>query len=140
MNKQKYTIKHAVTLTIPLHDTDAMQVVWHGHYLKYFEIARDSLFQQVGIDLYKFFAKSWYLFPIIRSSIKYISPLRLRDDIVCVAQVKDARRKIVIDFSIRRLSDNLLCAVGSTEQVAVSCADMSMEMEIPIEIRRALGF
>jgi acyl-CoA thioester hydrolase len=140
MNKQKYTIEHAVTLTIPLHDTDAMQVVWHGHYLKYFEIARDSLFYQVGIDLYEFYTKSWYLFPIIRSSVKYISPLRIRNDIVCLAQVKDARRKIVIDFSIRRLSDNLLCAVGSTEQVAVSCADMSMEMEIPIEIRRALGF
>jgi acyl-CoA thioester hydrolase len=117
-----------------------MQVVWHGHYLKYFEIARDELFSQAGIDLHLFFNKSQYLFPIIRSTIKYISPLRMRDEIICTAQVRDAKRKIVIDFSIKRLSDSLVCATGTTEQVAVPFSGTSMELEIPLEIQQALGF
>ena len=28
---------------VPFHDVDAMDVCWHGHYLKYFEIGRAAL-------------------------------------------------------------------------------------------------
>lgn len=140
MNRKKPLYEHSVKLKIPFHDTDCMQVVWHGHYLKYFEIARDELFIQAGIDLHLFFHKSQYIFPIIRSSIKYIVPLRMRDEIICTAQVREAKRKIVIDFSIKRLSDNLICATGTTEQVAVPFSGIVMELEIPLEIQQALGY
>ncbi len=40
-------INHMVKLldfpTLPFHDLDPMRVVWHGNYMKYFEIARDGL-------------------------------------------------------------------------------------------------
>ena len=29
-----------VIIEVPFHDVDTMNVVWHGHYLKYFEIPR----------------------------------------------------------------------------------------------------
>jgi acyl-CoA thioester hydrolase len=35
-----------VEITIPFHDTDAMGVVWHGNYFRYFEIAREALLKQ----------------------------------------------------------------------------------------------
>ena len=28
-----------VIIEVPFHDVDTMHVVWHGHYLKYFEIS-----------------------------------------------------------------------------------------------------
>jgi acyl-CoA thioester hydrolase len=140
MNRAKPLYEHSVNLKIPFHDIDSMQVVWHGHYLKYFEIARDELFSHAGIDLHLFFNKSQYLFPIIRATVKYICPLHLRDEIICTAQVRDAKRKIVIDFSIRRISDSLICATGTTEQVAVQFSGTGMELEIPLEIRQALGY
>jgi acyl-CoA thioester hydrolase len=139
MYKKANIFEHSVKLSIPFHDTDAMQVVWHGNYLKYFEIARDALFCQKGIDLYDFSCRYGYLFPIIRSSVKYISPLRVRDEIICTASLIEARRKIVIDFSIRRVSDNVLCATGTTEQAAVFCTGSGMDLELPKEISDALG-
>jgi acyl-CoA thioester hydrolase len=36
----------SVDLEIPFHDVDMMQVVWHGHYAKYFEIARCALLEK----------------------------------------------------------------------------------------------
>ena len=29
-----------IELTVPFYDVDSMDIVWHGHYLKYFEDAR----------------------------------------------------------------------------------------------------
>jgi acyl-CoA thioester hydrolase len=131
--------EHSVKLNIPFHDTDAMQVVWHGNYLKYFEIARDALFSEKGIDLYDYFCKFHYLFPVIRVSVKYIAPLKVRDEIICTAYLKGAKRKIIMDFAIRRISDNVLCATGTTEQAAVLFTGSGMDLEIPKDIRDALG-
>ena len=36
----------AVEIEIPFHDVDTMHIVWHGHYLKYFEIARCKLLDE----------------------------------------------------------------------------------------------
>lgn len=139
MNRPCPLFEHSVKLIIPFHDTDAMQVVWHGNYLKYFEIARDALFTEKGVDLYNFYLKHKCLFPIIRSSVKHIAPLTVRDEIICTAILKEARRKIVIDFIIRRVSDGVICATGTTEQAAVVTTGSGMELEIPKEIRNMLG-
>ena len=32
-----------IIIRVPFHDVDLMEVVWHGHYAKYFEIARCAL-------------------------------------------------------------------------------------------------
>lgn len=139
MNKAGVLFEHSVRLRIAFHDTDAMQVVWHGNYLKYFEIARDGLYAEKGIDLYEFFCSHGYLFPVIRASVKYVQALKVRDEIICTAYLKEARRKIVMDFAIRRASDDMLCATGTTEQAAVPVSGSGMDLEIPKEIREALG-
>ncbi len=40
-----------VTIEIPFHDVDALGVVWHGHYVKYMEIARTAMLRKVGLDI-----------------------------------------------------------------------------------------
>lgn len=43
----------SVNLEIPFHDVDMMAVVWHGHYAKYFEIARCALLEKIGTTIRK---------------------------------------------------------------------------------------
>ena len=40
-------IKATVQVKVPFHDIDIMEIAWHGHYVKYFEIARCELFEQL---------------------------------------------------------------------------------------------
>ena len=39
-----------VLIEVPFHDVDAMGVAWHGHYVKYLEIARTAMMRRVGLD------------------------------------------------------------------------------------------
>jgi len=130
---------YEVTLKVPFYDLDPMQIVWHGNYLKYFDIARSELYDHLGVDLFAFHDKTRYIFPIIRTSVKHIRPLKRGDEFVCRATVKEARTKIVVLFEIRLVKDRTLCARGATEQVAVREPEMEMEFSIPEEISRALG-
>lgn len=139
MDKHKQ-LSYEEKLTVPFHDLDPMHIVWHGNYLKYFDIARFGLFRNAGIDLYEFYKKTNYMFPITKTSTKHIIPLRYRDTFTCKATVIEAQIKIVIDFKIRRMNDGEICTKGRSEQVAVKFPEMEIMFEIPDEIRKALGF
>jgi acyl-CoA thioester hydrolase len=128
-----------VELKVPFHDLDPAQVVWHGNYLKYFDMARFALFKEAGVDLYDSFLAKRYAFPVVKTSTKHITPLRYGDEFICKATVVDAHIKIVIDFEIRMKKTGLVCARGRGDQVAVKLPEMEMLLEIPPEVSKALG-
>jgi acyl-CoA thioester hydrolase len=130
---------YEVKLKVPFYDLDPLQIVWHGNYLKYFDIARSELYDHLGVDLFSFHDRTGYIFPIIRTSVKHIYPLKRGDEFICRATVKEARTKIVVLFEIKLVKDGTVCARGSTEQVAVREPGMEMAFSIPEEISRALG-
>jgi len=131
---------HEMQYKVPFYDLDPMQMVWHGNYLKYFDVARFELFDNLGIDLLSYFKKANCLFPIIRTSTKHIVSLRYKDEFKCKATVVEAQYKIVVDFKIRLIKNNQICAKGRSEQVAVKYPEMEIMFEIPDDIRKALGF
>jgi acyl-CoA thioester hydrolase len=131
------SVSTSVTLKVPYYDVDLMQIVWHGNYLKYFEVARQALFRECGVDLRRYTEDTRYVFPVVRSMIKHIWPLRFDDEFTCTVVLKEARVRIVLDFEIKLISDGKLCATGRTEQVAVLLPEMEMVFQIPEEIQKA---
>jgi acyl-CoA thioester hydrolase len=132
-------LSHDIRHKVPFHDLDPLRVVWHGNYFKYFDLARFGLFEAAGIDLDRYLTEERYVFPITRSAVKYIAPLRPNDEFICRASVTEAAYKIVMRFEIRRLPAGELCARATSEQVAVRLPDMTLAFEIPAAIRQALG-
>jgi len=126
--------------SVPFHDLDPMKVMWHGNYFKYFDITRDQLFQELGVDLYQVYHDTRYIFPIIRTSIKHVFPLKFRDAFICRARLVEATYKIGIDFQIRLAENNQVCAKGKSEQAAVKIPEMETMLRIPEAIRQSLGF
>jgi len=125
-------------MKVAFHDLDPLQMVWHGNYLKFFDITRFGLFAACGIDLYKYLVEKQMSFPVTRTSLKYISPLRGFDEFICRATVTEAYHKIVMAFEIRKTDSGILCVSGDSEQLAVSYPGMEMEFLIPEDIRQAL--
>jgi acyl-CoA thioester hydrolase len=132
-------VSTSVTLKVPYYDVDLMQIVWHGNYLKYFEVARQALFKKYGVDMRRYTEDTRYVFPVVRSMIKHIWPLRFDDEFICTAVLKEARVKIVLDFEIKLISNDKICVKGWTEQVAVLLPEMEMVFQIPEEIQKALS-
>jgi acyl-CoA thioester hydrolase len=135
--RMNQSVSTSVRLKVPYYDVDLMQVVWHGHYLKYFETARQALFRECGLDLQRYMEEKKCVFPVIRSRIKHIRPLRLNDEFICTAMLKEARVKIVLDFEIKLIADGKVCARGRSEQVALLIPEMEMAFKIPEEIQKA---
>ena len=66
-------------IVLPQH-TDHAGVMWHGTYFNWFEEGRINALSKAGIN-YVDLTKNGFELPLIDSSIKYISPLFLGDNI-----------------------------------------------------------
>ena len=66
-------------IVLPQH-SDHAGVMWHGTYFNWLEEGRISALSKVGIN-YADLTKNGFELPLIDSSIKYISPLFLGDNI-----------------------------------------------------------
>ncbi|HMK65114.1 MAG TPA: thioesterase family protein [Thermodesulfobacteriota bacterium] len=128
----------SVALQVPYYDVDVMEIVWNGNYFKYFERARQTFFLECGLDLRNYALEKNIIFPVIRSKIKHVRPLRMNDDFICTAFLKEARIKIILGFEIRLATSGLICAKGESEQVALQLPEMEMAFKIPEDIQDAL--
>ena len=69
------------------HDTDAGGVVYYGNYLKYLEEARTEFLEQKGLSVPSLCERG-FLYAVSQCLIRYRSPARYGDIILCHAHLK----------------------------------------------------
>lgn len=67
-------------------DTDAYGVVWHGAYLRWLEMGRVCLCEDLGLSVSKMREKD-ILFPVTNLSMKYKSSARLDDKVIIKTKI-----------------------------------------------------
>ena len=125
-------------LEIPFHDVDVMEVAWHGHYAKYFELARCKLFDQVDYN-YPQMRESGYAWPVIDLHIRYIQPLLFQQKIVVEAWISDWENRLRVQYFIRDASTGARLTKGHTDQVAVDMRTREMLLASPAILLTKLG-
>ena len=128
----------SVTLTIPFHDLDPLNVVWHGNYARYFEHARTALFQQFGYDVPDM-AASGYVWPVIELNIRYARPLQYQQQIVITAGVVEWENRVKVNYEIRDAQTGIRLTRGHTIQVAVDMMTQEMCFVSPAILFEKLG-
>ena len=126
-----------VTLEIPFHDVDSMGIVWHGHYLKYFEIARTALMRRAGMDLADMHA-SGCVWPVVTCEVKYLRPLRYGQKIRVEAQLDDYDCRLKISYAIRDLDSGERLTRGSTLQLPIDAITGEARYETPAGLIAAI--
>lgn len=119
-----------VVIDVPFHDLDPMQIVWHGRYAQYFEIARCALLDQIGYG-YDAMRESGYAWPIIDMRIQYVQPARFRQKLRVRATLREYENRLKIRYEIRDADTNARITKGYTCQVAVRGSDGTMLMASP---------
>ena len=118
-------LKAEVEIQVPFHDVDGMHVVWHGHYYKYFEVARTKLLQSIDYDVHEMKA-SGYSWPIVETNCKYVRPI-LYDQLIQVsAKIQEYENRLKIIYRISDAKTNEKLATGHTTQVAVDMKNNEM--------------
>lgn len=119
-----------VIIDVPFHDVDTMNVVWHGHYLKYFEIARCKLLDQFDYN-YNQMKDSGYAWPVIESYVRYAQGIIFGQHIRVRAILKEWENRLKIEYQIFDAESGKRLTKGFTSQVAVEIETREMCFQSP---------
>ncbi len=102
---------------VNFYDTDAMRVVHHANYIRWFEIGRVEFLRLCGITLDDLM-EDGYLFPITEVTAKFVNPGRF-DDVLIIETTPAAltKAKMAFDYRILRASDETVLVEGHSQNV-----------------------
>jgi len=138
MPKPKSPWSANTLIEIPFHDVDLMAIAWHGHYAKYFEIARCKLFDQIDYN-YAQMKESGFSWPVIDLHVRYVQPCSFSQTINVQASITEYEYRLKVDYLITDAQTGKRLTKGHTVQVAVNMQTQEMCMGSPDILYQKLG-
>lgn len=111
------TLSHTTEVLIRFNEADPLGIVWHGHYVRYFEDGREAFGKKYGIGYMDFFNHN-IVVPIVHAECNYKRTLKFGDTVKVESIYKPTdAAKIIFDYKLYKSSDGTLVATGTTTQV-----------------------
>jgi len=119
----------SVRVRVPFFDLDPAGVAWHGRYFQYFELARCALLENVGYS-YEEMMNSGILWPVADTSVRYLRPLLLNQDVTVIACLREWELRIIVDYRIEDDAGSLFTR-ARTVQVPVEAETHELTLGAP---------
>lgn len=110
-------LKNTVEVLIRFNEADPLGIVWHGHYIRYFEDGREAFGKKYGLGYLDFFEEG-IVIPIVHAECNYKQSLRFGDTVLVetIYQPCEAA-KIIFNYKLYHGITKRLVATGTTTQV-----------------------
>lgn len=106
-----------IEVPVRFSEVDTMQILWHGHYVKYFEDGREAFGKQYDVSYMQIYRKG-YMVPLVHVDCDFKRFLKYEDSVIIETEyVPTQAAKIIFDFRIFRKSDNEIVCTGRSIQV-----------------------
>jgi acyl-CoA thioester hydrolase len=124
-------LTNLLEIPVRFNEADPLGVVWHGHYLRYFEDGREAFGKQYGLGYLDIYQQGLVV-PVVSVRCDYKKPLRY-GDIMLVKTTFEPQpaAKLQFRYEIFDAKQNEILATGSTTQVFVSAASFDLQLTLP---------
>ncbi|MDI3274373.1 acyl-CoA thioesterase [Pseudomonas sp. MDT1-16] len=117
-------------ILVPFFDVDTMNVVWHGHYVKYLEVARCALLDKIGHN-YDAMVESGFAWPVIDLQLRYVRGAVFGQKLNVRANLVEWENRLKISYLISDLETGERLTRASSVQVAVDMSRREMQLASP---------
>ena len=116
-------------------EVDRMGIVYHAHYLVYFDQGRTEYLRAAGLPYAELEARGYKLV-VVDAGVRYLSPAHYDDELSLEVRLDELRRaSVVFGYTLRRGETRL--ATGHTR---LGCVDeASRPTPLPSELAELLG-
>lgn len=125
-------------IEIPFHDVDVAGIAWHGHYIKYFEVARCKLLDKIDYN-YPQMQNSGYFWPVIDIRLRYVKPAFFQQIVIVKAQLVEWENRLKINYQIFDKCSGKKLTKGYSIQVAVDAKNNEMLIASPNALLDKIG-
>jgi acyl-CoA thioester hydrolase len=113
-------MEHVTTLRVRYGETDRQRILYHAHYLTYFEVARTEALRAAGVR-YRDLETAGCFLVVTEASCSYRSSAGYDDELRIATQVTDVTPvRIVFRYRVTQADGGRLVAEGET---TLACVD-----------------
>jgi acyl-CoA thioester hydrolase len=110
-------LSEKVEINVRFNEADPLGIVWHGHYVRYFEDGREAFGEKFGFRYFDCY-KEGFIIPIVSINCNYKRSLRYGEKVTVEARyIPTQAAKIRFDYTLRNSATDELVATGQTIQV-----------------------
>ncbi len=125
------TLSASIDVPVRFNEADSLGIVWHGHYIRYFEDSREAFGAQYGFTYLDFY-RNGLVTPIVSVNCHFKKPLRYGDTVRVEATYIDClAAKIHFEYKLINSNTGELTATGESVQVMLKKDDHSLLWTIP---------
>ncbi len=125
------TLTHTTEQEVKFSEADPLGIVWHGHFIRYFEDGREAFGEAYGLrylDLYR----QQIVVPVVRINCDYKRILRYGHRIRLETTYHDTpAAKLLFHYAIYDAAKNEKVATGSSVQVFMHRESLELMLTIP---------
>ena len=129
-------MENKIDFKVRYSETDQMSFVYHGNYVKYFEMGRISWLNELGFS-YKKMEEEGVLLPVIDLSVNFKKPA-LFDDTLCLITKLVRTPSYMIEFEYKILKNKESITTGYTKLIFLN-AKSNKPMRCPEKILKKLS-
>ncbi len=124
-------LNHRTEVTVRFNEADPLGIVWHGHYLRYFEDGREAFGKAYGVSYLDFHTHGLAV-PVVSVQCNYKKPLRYGDTVIVeTIYHPEAAAKLSFTYKAFQAHSMDVVATGSSMQVFVDVATFELQLTVP---------
>jgi len=118
-------------ILVRFNEADPLGIVWHGHYIRYFEDGREAFGNQYGIGYLDFYKKG-FIIPVVHVECSFKKSLRYGDTVIVETTYSPCdAAKLLFSYRLYNKKNHQLVATGSSTQVFLDSKDSSLQLTNP---------
>ena len=131
-------LSYEIEITPAFYDIDVMEIVYHGNYVRFLELARSALLAKFDYD-YPRMRDSGFGWPVVDMRLKYVRPATFGQNLKIRATITEWENRLRIDYLISDALTGKKVNTAYTIQVAVNMATREMCFVCPPVLWERLG-
>ncbi|SHH13904.1 acyl-CoA thioester hydrolase [Chryseolinea serpens] len=122
---------HQTEILVRFNEADPLGIVWHGHYLRYFEDGREAFGKVHGISYLDFY-RNGLAVPVVSVNCDYKKPLRYGDSVIVeTIYMPSPAAKLHFEYRMFDSTHRNLVATGASTQVFVDAKSFELQFTTP---------
>ena len=128
----KKTLKYTTSFDVKFSEADPLGIVWHGHYIRYFEDGREAFGKEYGVDYLSFY-RFGYVIPVVNIQCDYKRSLKYGDRVEVETEfIPTDAAKMYFRYRLLNANTKEVAATGSSVQVFLDKEGSVLQLATPL--------
>ncbi|MBZ5858863.1 acyl-CoA thioesterase [Flavihumibacter profundi] len=125
------SLSNRTEVVVRFNEADPLGIVWHGHYVRYFEDGREAFGHAYGLSYLDVYHQG-FVVPIVNFQCDYKKSLRYGDKMIIETTYKPCdAAKLLFSYQLFNAATNELVAKGSSVQVFLDLKNNTLQLTNP---------